>query len=124
PGERADPFSVLAAGFYDYRTGGFDAAIERLRPMTEESGNNPDQAVRRALAGVIRAMALFRLGRVEDGRRQLAMADALATQMGSDGPRRGPLPWHWNDWLRYDVLRREADGVLRDASFPDDPFAP
>ena len=30
---------------------------------------------------------------------------------------------YWHDWLRYNMLRREAEALILDPDFPADPFA-
>src|SRR5206468_8912049 len=87
-------------------------AIDRLRPI-------PDARTlifgpQNVLACVVRAMAYLRLDRRDEAHRQLAAAAAFMKQVPFDPEREGPLFNQWNDWLRYPVLCREADGLIRD----------
>jgi tetratricopeptide (TPR) repeat protein len=111
-------WSILAAGFFEYRNGRLDAAIERLGSLPEERATNPADEVARALACVIRAMAYALMDQADLARRQLTAAEALANQAKFDAGGAGPLNAYWNDWLRYQVLHREAEGLLRPTSGP------
>jgi tetratricopeptide (TPR) repeat protein/serine/threonine protein kinase len=120
-GSSENPWSILAAGFLAYRTGRFRAAVERLAPLPDNGATtSADQAIR-GLACVIRAMAFRQLDESDEARRQLAAADALARSVNFDADRAGPLPFYWNDWLRYRILRREAEELLRAPAAPADP---
>jgi serine/threonine-protein kinase len=110
------PWSLVAAGFFEYRTGRFRAAIERLDPLPEGSATTAFDEVIRALACVIRAMAYQKLNQTDAARRQLASAEVLAQQSRFEPDRAGPLHGSWIDWLRYQVLRREAEGLLQAAA--------
>jgi hypothetical protein len=111
-------WSILAAGFFEYRSGRLDAAIERLGSLPEEPATNPADEVIRALACVIRAMAYAQMDQADKARLQLTAAEALANQAKFDTRQPGPLSAVWNDWLRYQILRREAEGLLRPTSAP------
>jgi hypothetical protein len=106
--------SILAAGCFEYRTGGFRAAIERLDPLRAESAPNAAEAedVLRALGCVLRALAHQKLDQADEARRELTAAEALARRANFDPDRAGPLHASWIEWLRYHVLRREAEGLL------------
>jgi serine/threonine-protein kinase len=107
------PWSIVAAGFFEYRAGRPRAAAERLDPLPEGSATTSAEEVIRALACVIRAMAYQTLNQTDAARRQLLAAEALARQSRFDPDRAGPLHASWIDWLRYQVLRREAEGLLQ-----------
>ena len=105
--------SILAAGFYEYRRGHYGAALDRLRPLPEALATTGPDQTSRATACVIRAMAYQKLDQGDDARRQLAVAEAQAKPVNFDPGRAGPLPSGWSNWVRYHLLRREADGLLR-----------
>ena len=118
-------WTVLALGFHDYRLGRLASAIERLATISGDTDSVRTRVPCRALACVSEALAHLRLGQSDQARRLLADAAALEREHGFDPEHAGPLPIHfWNDWLRYHVLLREAEGLLLDAAFPDDVFAP
>jgi serine/threonine-protein kinase len=107
-------WSFLVSGLYEYRLGHSSQALERLRPI-------PDQGVTalgpwNALACVVRAMAYQNLGRPDDARKQLAAAAEFKEQAKVDLEHQGPLHPAWIEWLRYAVLRREAEGLTREVA--------
>jgi hypothetical protein len=106
------PLTVLAAGGFDYRTGRFSAAVERLQRLSDGVAATPIEEFIRAQACVVRAMADRRLDRADAARKQLAAAEALARQANVAREGSGALPHYWGEWLRYGVLRREAEGLL------------
>jgi hypothetical protein len=106
------PLTLLATGVFDYRTGRFSAAIERLQGLSDGVAATPIEEFIRAQARVVRAMAHRRLDGAEAARKQLAAAEALARQANVDRESSGTLPHYWGEWLRYRVLRREAEGLL------------
>ena len=115
-------YSILGAAFYEYRLGRYRAAIDRLQPLPEAVTTNAvDQAIQ-AMACVIRAMANQKLDQSDEARRQLAAADATAKPVNFDPRRAGPLPpRYYNEWFRYHILRREAEGLFRGAAAPGEP---
>ena len=125
PTANHDPWSMLAAGLYDYRLGRFKAAIERLRPIEriDETGPLPWAAFQKAQGCVVRALAHQRLGQAEEAHRLLALAEDLAQRAAFDPEHEGPLPTNWSDWLRYHVFHREAERLIRGAASPDVPPA-
>ncbi len=118
---KLNTFSMLTAGLYEYRGGRYRAAIDRLRPLPEATTTNAVDQAMRATACVIRAMAYQRLDQRDEARRQLTVADAQAKLVNFDPGRAGPLPGGWNNWVRYHLLRREADRLIRDAASPGEP---
>jgi tetratricopeptide (TPR) repeat protein len=119
----SDPWSLLAAGFYDYRLGNSTGAIERLGAISGKKVTDPRYEACWAIACVVEAMAHQKSAQTDEARRLLARAEELARRSGFDPERAGPLPTSWHDWLRYHVLHREAEGLIHGAAFPDDPFA-
>ncbi len=123
PTANHNPWSMLAAGLHDYRLGRFSAAIERLSPIVDETGPRTTAEVQMAQGCVLRALAHQKSSQEAEARRLLAAAEVLAQQASFDPERAGPLPTNWFDWLRYHVLHREAERLIRGAASPDDPPA-
>jgi hypothetical protein len=124
PPTNSSGYSIMGAGFYEYRMGRYRAAIDRLRSLPEAMTTIPIDQVARALACVIRAMAFQKLEQPDEARRQFALAEAQAKPVDFDPYRPGVLPAQWNDWLRYHVLRREAECLVRDAASAGDAKVP
>jgi hypothetical protein len=74
-------------------------------------------------ARLVRAMALFRLGRPDEAGTTLGKASALYwTRVASPA---GAAPGgEWHDKVIVEVLHREAETMLLDSKFPVDPFVP
>jgi hypothetical protein len=119
--ERDQALSRIAEGLYEYREGRFTAAVEILRPLSEA---RPSDIGTEALGRIIRAMAHARLGQVDDARRQFTSAEDVRKVASFDPGRTGPVPLNWNDWLRYDTLRRDAEGLFCETGPPGCPDCP
>jgi serine/threonine protein kinase/formylglycine-generating enzyme required for sulfatase activity/Flp pilus assembly protein TadD len=99
---------LMARGMADYRQGQFARVIERL-----EKGNRGDiDAYRAATTSLLLAMAHHRLGQGGEARQALARARELAEQRLPKPEKGEPLGGAWDDWIRFQVLRREAEGLL------------
>jgi tetratricopeptide (TPR) repeat protein len=73
-------------------------------------------------AHLVRAMALSRLGRLDEARTALARAsDLYRTKVANPDRRAGGGDWH--DQMNCEVLRREAEADFLDRDLPADPFA-
>jgi tetratricopeptide (TPR) repeat protein len=73
-------------------------------------------------AHLIRALALSRLGRLDEARAARAKAsDLYRTKVANLGDRADRNGWH--DQVICEVLRREAEAYFQDRDFPADPFA-
>jgi hypothetical protein len=71
---------------------------------------------------LVRAMALSRLGRLDEAGAARARASELyRTKVASPGGRANGAGWH--DQVICVVLRREAEADFLDRDFPPDPFA-
>jgi hypothetical protein len=57
-------------------------------------------------------MAHHRLGQGGEARQALARARELAEQRLPKPEKGEPLGGAWDDWIRFQVLRREAEGLL------------
>jgi hypothetical protein len=100
-----------------YRQGKAEEAIawtEKPPPLTTH---------RRALALVVRAMAEHQLGRADQARQTLLEAEALIPvelrTLGAEnyqGPVPAPPDKVAHDWLAPEILRREADALIKSSS--------
>ncbi len=113
-------WSVGAVAAADYRAGRFEAAAQRLRSLRamDSSTDRPPILTGR----LILAMACQRLGRTAEARRELFSASEEITRDLGAG-REIPPFGYWHDWLRIQLLRREAEALILDPDFPADPFA-
>jgi tetratricopeptide (TPR) repeat protein len=111
---------VLAVAAVDYRAGRYEAAAERLSAWRPGPFRTPPTHL--ATSHVVLAMAYHRLGRTAEARRELVAAAGVAWEFPF--AEREVTPYgYWHDWLRYNILRREADALILDPDFPADPFA-
>src|SRR5262249_440367 len=117
---RANLYTPLAQGLYEYRAGRPESAVACLltaRSTFDDSALNP--TVRLVLA-----MAYQRTGRPAEARQELQRARNAVEQSGFAPWGEGDLPFCWMDWLRLRILLHEAEGlILYDPIFPADPFA-
>jgi tetratricopeptide (TPR) repeat protein/serine/threonine protein kinase len=97
----------LGSGLAEYRAGNFEAAIECLKKSISSPAG---QLYLDESALVVQAMAEHRLGRAADARQTLKRADELIAERVPK-LEQGPLVG-WQDWIRLDLLRREAEGVI------------
>ena len=113
-------WSVVAVAAVDYRAGRFEAAADRLRSLREMASLTDRPPI---LTGrLILAMTCRRLGRNAEARRELSSASEEITRtLGA--VREIPPFGYWHDWLRVQLLRREAEALILDPDFPADPFA-
>ena len=99
----------LAKALADYRGGDFESAVasaQRSRQHAAQVAIYP-----RATALVVQAMAEHQLGRLAEARQSLRAAhDLMERQMPT--PESGTLELHWHDWLRFQILRREAEALI------------
>jgi len=110
---------LLARGMADYRAGHFVNAIDWLNKAlsVNREGRYPSRSLA-ATAHLFLAMAHHRLGRVHEARHALNQATELMEQ---------PCPkigrnWHiyddYPDWLRFDVVRSEAERLVKGKAEP------
>jgi serine/threonine protein kinase/formylglycine-generating enzyme required for sulfatase activity/Flp pilus assembly protein TadD len=100
---------LMARGLADYRQGQFARAVERLGPCTRE-----DNALYlTATSHLLVAMAHKRLGQDGPARQALNRARELADQKFPKPEKGEPLDWDWLDWIRFQVLRREAEALMK-----------
>ena len=114
-GDTNDPdygLNLFAAGFDEYRLGHYEQSIALMRradPMDIGSSC-------RLELHLIRAMAKFRLGRLDDSKSSLADAADSIKEKLKDGD--GASSDNWNDWIIIQVLAREASGLIPRAELP------
>jgi WD40 repeat protein/serine/threonine protein kinase len=99
---------LVARGMADYRNGRFAEARDKLRgvlAMGSEARYCDDTA------RLFLAMADHRLGHVDEARRALDEARALMEQQLPKPDREG-LEDGWDDWLRCQSARREAEQLI------------
>src|SRR5206468_12758905 len=101
---------LLARGMADYRTAQFGGAIGWLRQSLSPGAESPH---RDGLAQLFLAMAHHQLGQIDDARQALDKAQALGQKLPKlDGSQLGS----WHDWLRFHIVRREAEELLKKES--------
>jgi tetratricopeptide (TPR) repeat protein len=94
-----------------YRAGRWQEAIRYLREAQEIQPSWPGHCV----DDMFLALAHYRLGQRDEGRRWLDKAERWLASADRDlaAMKTGfPPTVHPSDWLQVQVLRREADGVL------------
>jgi len=97
---------LLARGMADYRTAQYPGAIDWFRKSLSPGAEVP---YRDGLAYLFLAMAQRQLGRADDARQALAKAHEMAQRF----PKlEGGNQTSWPDWLRFHVVRREAEKVI------------
>jgi hypothetical protein len=82
----------------------------------------PGEWNRELPAHLVRAMALSRLGRLDEAHAALARASELYRTRVAD-PAGQADGGGWHDRVICEVLRREAEAYFLDRDFPADPFA-
>jgi tetratricopeptide (TPR) repeat protein len=100
---------AVCRGLYEYRHGKFDDSIAMARNVLDAK---PDHAARDATVLVIRAMAEAARGKPDEAR--AAFKDAGA-RIDANMPKveRGELLGdNWHDWLRCQILLREAQKLI------------
>lgn len=108
------PWFQLAAAIAKYRAGKFKESIAQLRTAETQAG---DQVYCRTLVELFQAMSQHRLGEHEAAQESLEKASerliATAPKPEDDTVDYGTS---WHDRLMIEVIRREAEVVLRDAT--------
>jgi tetratricopeptide (TPR) repeat protein len=103
------PYFLLAAGLADYRAGEFSKAVEKLEGLVSQrqrAGYGFPNL--QAPASFILAMAHHRLGDKDKATQALERARKTFPGFSS-----GDLGGYWHDWLICQILRREAEGLLK-----------
>jgi serine/threonine protein kinase len=110
------PWFLLTRGMAAYRAGQFTNAIERMNKVLSLGGevwydNSP------LIAGTARlflAMAHYQLGEVPRARQVLDQATQLVEQKYPEIGGYRSLGPEWHDWLRFQLVRREAERLLKE----------
>jgi serine/threonine-protein kinase len=118
-GHFVEPWAEATRGLAAYRRAQFaDAVAWADRCLAR----GPGYWNRELPAHLVRAMALSRLGRLDEARAALATAsDLYRARVANPGGRATGDDWH--DRVICEILRREAEAVFLDRDFPADPFA-
>ena len=114
------PYALLAEVLAEARDGRPADALARADECLARGSGSWNVAVP---ARFLRAIALERLGRSGEARRDFAEA---TTQLRRIGPGAGPLDLgaNWHDVLICETLRREAEVLILPPELPADVFAP
>jgi tetratricopeptide (TPR) repeat protein len=106
----------LVQGLAEYRAGRPAAALgwlKRVAPRKERPGPAAAGfAPHDAAAFAVLALAQHRLGRSAEARAALASAREILAEKMPDPAKGRPFGGTWADWLRCQVLVREAEGLL------------
>jgi hypothetical protein len=118
-GHWVQPWAEATRGLAAYRRAQFaDAVAWADRCLAR----GPGDWNRELPAHLVRAMALSRLGRLDEARAALATAsDLYRAKVANPGGRAAGDDWH--DRVICEILRREAAADFLDRDFPADPFA-
>jgi serine/threonine-protein kinase len=113
------PYARFADGLAQYRSGQFGAADRRLHEALSGEVTGWNLTIPTHL---VLAMAQTRLRHIDEARASFARAlQTYQTDVASPGGLRTGGDRH--DRLICDVLRREAEALFLDSTFPGDPFA-
>jgi serine/threonine protein kinase/formylglycine-generating enzyme required for sulfatase activity len=100
------PWFVLVRALADYRAGRFAAAADRLgKDLASKSATG----YRDGTAYLVLALARRRLGQTEEAMQALARARELAAKEFPNPEKGDLLGPDWPHWLRFQVLRSEAE---------------
>jgi tetratricopeptide (TPR) repeat protein len=118
-GHQVEPWAEATRGLAAYRRGHFADAVAWADRSLAWS---PGEWSRELPCHLVRAMALTRLGRLDEaGAARARASDPYRTKVASLGGRADGGGWH--DQVICVVLRREAEAYFLDRDFPADPFA-
>jgi tetratricopeptide (TPR) repeat protein len=113
-GAPRDPWHLFTLAAAHYRAGRHADAMKRLQEAIKVAQDRPD-AFRHAtiLSRLFLAMTYHSAGRARSAKELL---DQTTQAMDRDLPRAGleQLGDSWHDWIMCQVIRREAEAVLRD----------
>jgi serine/threonine-protein kinase len=99
---------LLARGMADYRMGELQMAIDRLQKSLTPG---QETLYLDSTASLFIAMAQHKLGKPDEARETLfktfTLADQKIPKLGAGG-----LGEDWADWLRFQIVRREAEALI------------
>ena len=107
--EWLEAYVALSKGIADFRRNDFDSAIPILETVPERFGQttwaNPTPSYL--------AMAYARVGQLEKAQQALEAADRVVGRLPAPDADEFPA---WNDWMVVQIVRREAEGVVKQAA--------
>jgi serine/threonine protein kinase len=106
---------ALAKGMADYRSGRFQSAITWLSKSLSTDSEDREHRFRNGMAYLFLAMAHQQLSEPEKGCAALDQASSMTRPASA-----GDLGTEWYEWLRFQIVRREAEAVVNKASGPAD----
>jgi hypothetical protein len=101
-------WSLFTRGLVEYRAARFDSAVGWL----QRAAPQPQGASLDAGAFAVLALTHHRLSHAEDARAALAKAQAILAQKMPRPEKGKPFGKDWHDWLRSQILCREAEQRL------------
>jgi tetratricopeptide (TPR) repeat protein len=113
------------AALADYRAGRFESALARARRGRDAIKTTPfgDRPGLPALSFAVEAMAQARLDHTSEAQEALKQAKGIFTTELAKVRGTQEYQGYWQDWVHCQFLVREAQAVVADLGFPDDPFA-
>jgi formylglycine-generating enzyme required for sulfatase activity/tetratricopeptide (TPR) repeat protein len=102
---------LICKALAEYRAGQFGAAVEAINKVAPKTNGECVDAT----AYTILALAELGRGRPAEARVALASARVIAVEIPLRPGNRQQPGGTWDDWLRYDILRREAAELLNKA---------
>src|SRR5262249_53382331 len=97
-------------------SGHFREAIKQLRRALlwwRRSDDEEYRASGTALTQLFLSLAHYRLGEVEEARQRLKDGARGIARANSQGEGKGKPGSHWNTWAACQVVRREAEGLVK-----------
>jgi tetratricopeptide (TPR) repeat protein len=122
-GNRGAPWAHTALAGAELRNGRFENALRAL----DQSDRQTAYWESKIANDFLRAIALVHLGRAADARPLFERAAQYADEHLASRPNApyGDLsPRSWHDWHAIQILRREAEAVLREADAAEKPVSP
>src|SRR5262249_17808487 len=110
-------YFLVSKGMADYRAGHFALAIDRLNQMLSLE-REPWYSADPYLVGTAHlflAMAHQRLGHADQARRALDQARRIEPRYTKSGGNK-TLGRFWNEWLRFHIVRQEAERLVKDTT--------
>jgi formylglycine-generating enzyme required for sulfatase activity/tetratricopeptide (TPR) repeat protein len=104
----AYPWFLLCKALADYRTGRFGEAVDGINRMAP----TPDGECRDATAYVVLALAQHRRSLPDEARQALSQARLIRNRKWPKLDAGELFDGNWPDWLRCEVLRREAEPLI------------